>query len=233
MLDRQVEEPFRQALGMSTSFRNEDAAKVLMGELDPVVQKALGELNQLIEIQKKASAAAIQSARVAGERLAYTIYGAAGVGAAARHPPRLGDHAQHHAARSANRSRWRGAWPRATSPRRSTRRGTTRPPSCCAALRDMNDGLGVHGERSIRTGAETIAVGAGQVAAGNQQLSSRTEEHASSLEETASTLEEFTTTVRQNAEHARQASALAGERLADRRARRRGGRQGGAAPCRR
>src|SRR5689334_4457268 len=45
-LDKQVEAPFRQALGMSTSFRNEDAARVLMTELDPVIQKALANLNQ-------------------------------------------------------------------------------------------------------------------------------------------------------------------------------------------
>jgi methyl-accepting chemotaxis protein len=81
------------------------------------------------------------------------------------------------------------------------------------ALRDMNQGLGTIVQQ-IRGGAESIAVGAGEVAAGNQQLSSRTEEHASSLEETASTLEEFTTTVRQNAEHAREASTLAGSAAA-------------------
>ena len=42
----QLDAPFRQALGLSTSFRNEDAAKVLMTEVDPIVQKTLGELNR-------------------------------------------------------------------------------------------------------------------------------------------------------------------------------------------
>ena len=47
-LDKQVDGPFRQAIGMSTMFRNEDAAKVLMTELDPVVQQSLAQLSQLI-----------------------------------------------------------------------------------------------------------------------------------------------------------------------------------------
>ena len=48
VLDKQVDAPFKQALGMSTSFRNEDAAKVLMTELDPIIQKSLDNLNQLL-----------------------------------------------------------------------------------------------------------------------------------------------------------------------------------------
>jgi methyl-accepting chemotaxis protein len=88
-------------------------------------------------------------------------------------------------------------------------RGRDEAADLLRALREMNNGLSGMVSQ-IRTGAESIAVGANQVAAGNQQLSSRTEQHASSLEETASTLEEFTTTVRQNAEHARNASQLAG-----------------------
>ncbi|MCK7492574.1 MAG: hypothetical protein MZW92_14090 [Comamonadaceae bacterium] len=47
-----IEGPFMQALGMSTSFRSEDAAKVLMQELDPIVQKSLADLDKLIEIQR-------------------------------------------------------------------------------------------------------------------------------------------------------------------------------------
>ncbi|MEO5677479.1 MAG: methyl-accepting chemotaxis protein [Usitatibacter sp.] len=209
VLDRQVDEPFKQALGMSTSFRSEDAAKVLMNELDPVVQKALGELNQLIEIQKKASAAAIETARVAGERLAYTIYGAQALvlllaillaWATTRSITQpLGKSVQ--VAR-------RVAAGDLTS--EVDVDGDDEAAELLKALRDMNSGLSVL-VNQIRSGAETIAVGAGQVAAGNQQLSSRTEEHASSLEETASTLEEFTATVRRNAEHARQASTLATE----------------------
>ncbi|MEO5695234.1 MAG: methyl-accepting chemotaxis protein [Usitatibacter sp.] len=208
-LDREVEAPLRQALGMSTMFRSEDAAKVLMNELDPVIQKALAQLNQLIELQQKAGTAAIAEAHLSSERLAYTVYGAQALvvvlavllaWATTRSiTVPLGQ--------SVDVAR-RVASGDLTS--RLHVEGRDEAAELLRALQEMNRGLGsiVSG---IRSGAQSIAVGAGQVAAGNQQLSSRTEEHASSLEETAATLEEFTTTVRQNAEYARQASALAGD----------------------
>jgi methyl-accepting chemotaxis protein len=64
--------------------------------------------------------------------------------------------------------------------------------------------------RGIQTAGESISVAAGQIAQGNTDLSQRTEEQAASLEETASSMEELTGTVRNNADNARQATALAG-----------------------
>jgi len=207
-LDKQVDGPFRQAIGMSTMFRNEDAAKVLMTELDPVVQQSLAQLSQLIVIQQRAGADAVTAARVAGDQLALTVYGAQGLvmvlavllaWATTRSITIPIGQAVEVAKRVASGDLTLQVRPE----------GRDEAAELLRALHDMNRGLRGIVTR-IRTGAESIAVGASQVAAGNQQLSSRTEEHASSLEETASTLEEFTTTVRQNADHARQASALAG-----------------------
>jgi methyl-accepting chemotaxis protein len=62
----------------------------------------------------------------------------------------------------------------------------------------------------IQESTEAINTAAQEIAAGNTDLSSRTEEQASSLEETASSMEELTGTVKQNADHAREASELAG-----------------------
>jgi len=207
-LDKQIDGPFRQALGMSTSFRNEDAAKVLMTELDPIIQKALANLNQLIEIQSKASADAVEVSRVTGERLSATVYlvQAAVV--------LFGIFLAWTTTRSITGPLRQSVdvAKRVASGDLTSRvdvDGSDEAAELLRALREMNTNLGGI-VTQIRSGAESIAVGAGQVAAGNQQLSSRTEEHASSLEETASTLEEFTTTVRQNAEHAKQASTLAG-----------------------
>jgi methyl-accepting chemotaxis protein len=206
-LDKQVDAPFKQALGMSTSFRNEDAAKVLMTELDPVIQKALDNLNQLLEIQDKADAEAVAASQAAGARLAGTVYVVQAVVVlfaiflawtttrSITGPLRQSVDVAKRVAAGDLTSRVEVD-------------GRDEAAELLRALRDMNEGLGTI-VTQIRQGAESIAVGAGQVAAGNQQLSSRTEEHASSLEETASTLEEFTTTVRQNADHAKQASALA------------------------
>jgi len=207
-LDKQLDDPFKQALGLATSFRNEEAAKVLLNEVDPIVQKTLDQLNRLIDLQKKASAEAARNAIVMGDRLTMTTYG---ILAAVLVLAVL-------IAWTTTRSITGPITEAVLVARRVAAgdltsvvkpQGNDEAAELLSALREMNDGLG-RMVTQIRSGAESIAVGAGQVAAGNQSLSSRTEEHASSLEETASTLEEFTTTVRQNAEHARQASTLAG-----------------------
>jgi len=63
--------------------------------------------------------------------------------------------------------------------------------------------------QSVRESADSIHIGADEIATGNADLSARTENQAASLEETASSMEELTATVRQNADHAREANALA------------------------
>jgi methyl-accepting chemotaxis protein-2 (aspartate sensor receptor) len=63
--------------------------------------------------------------------------------------------------------------------------------------------------KTVRESADSIHLGADEIATGNADLSARTENQAASLEETASSMEELTATVRQNADHAREANALA------------------------
>ena len=206
-IDKDVELPFKQAMAMSTSFRNEDAAQIIMNELDPTIQKSLFELNRLIDIQKKANQEAVAAATLMGDRLSITVYIVnalvlllAALVAWATTRSIAGP------LRDSVAVAKRVASGDLTS--RIESEGRDEAAELLTALREMNEGLG-RMVMQIRSGAESIAVGAGQVAAGNQSLSSRTEEHASSLEETASTLEEFTTTVKQNAERAGQASQLA------------------------
>ncbi len=80
--------------------------------------------------------------------------------------------------------------------------------SMLCAMKTMRDSLAKI-VAEVRHGTETIATASAQVAAGSQDLSARTEEQASSLEETASSMEELTSTVKANADHARQANAMA------------------------
>ena len=206
-LDKDIEAPVKQALGLSTSFRNEEAAKVLMNDMDPIIQKAFAEINRLIEFQKVANEAAVAAALVNGDRIAYVTYAVEFVvlvlaGLLAWVTTRSITVPLEQSVGVAKRV--------AAGDLTSTIdvSGRDEAADLLTALKDMNAGLGRMVE-SIRGGADAIAVGAAEVSAGNQQLSHRTEEHASSIEETASTLEEFTTTVRQNANHAKQASALA------------------------
>ncbi|PHM37501.1 methyl-accepting chemotaxis protein [Xenorhabdus innexi] len=75
-------------------------------------------------------------------------------------------------------------------------------------LRDMQRSL-IKSISSVRDNTNQMYVGIQEITQGNTDLSSRTEEQAASLEETAASMEQLTVTVKQNAEHARQASALA------------------------
>ena len=206
-LDKDIEAPVKQALGLSTSFRNEEAAKVLMNEMDPIIQKAFAEINRLIEIQKTGNEAAIATAVASGDRVAYITYAVEFLvlilaGLLAWLTTRSITAPLEQSVDVAKRV----AAGDLTS--KIVVSGRDEATDLLGALRDMNAGLGRMVE-TIRSGADAIAVGASQMSTGNQQLSRRTEEHASSIEETVSTLEEFTTTVRQNAHHAKQASALA------------------------
>ncbi len=206
-VDGALNAPFRQAIGLSTSFRNEEAAQVLMGEVDPLIRTFLGELNNLIEIQKKANRAAVEEAIASGERRAAVAYAIVAVVLvlAALIAWAITRSITVPMGESVGVARRVAAGDLSGRVKAS---GRDEAGELLRALAEMNDGLS-RMVLQIRSGAESIAVGAQQVAAGNQSLSSRTEEHASSLEETASTLEEFTTTVKQNAEHAKQASELA------------------------
>jgi methyl-accepting chemotaxis protein len=76
------------------------------------------------------------------------------------------------------------------------------------AIRSMRDQLArIVGE--VRAGADTIATASDQIVAANRDMSARTEQQAGSLEETVSSMKELTGTVKQNADNARQANTLA------------------------
>jgi methyl-accepting chemotaxis protein len=207
-VDRQLDVPLKEALALATTFRPEEAAKVLMTSIDPLVQRTQEALERLIKLQDAANKASVEMANAEARSMRAGIYTlAATLSIAAALVAWLTTRSitgplneSVDIARRVSSGDLTG---------RIVASGRDEPGQLQAALRDMNAGLGDI-VRGIRVGSEAIAVGAGQVAAGNQQLASRTEEHASSLEETASTLEEFTSNVRQNAERAERASALAG-----------------------
>src|SRR6185369_7753071 len=73
-IDKTLDAPFMQAIGQATQFRSEEAAQVLTNEIDPQVQRALAELNRLIEMQNKANQEAIAASRATGDRIAMSVY---------------------------------------------------------------------------------------------------------------------------------------------------------------
>ncbi len=206
-LDKDVEGPVRQAIGLSTSFRNDEAAKILIGEMDPIVQKMLMVLGRLVELQKSANKVEVAQAIQSGDQQALVIYVVEGVVLliAAALAVWMTRSITTPIGESVEITR-RVASGDLTS--RNLISGRDETAELLIALKDMNESLGTM-VSAIRNGASAIAISAGEVATGNQQLQARTEDQATSLEETASTLEQFTATVRQNADNARQASGLA------------------------
>ena len=84
-----------------------------------------------------------------------------------------------------------------------------RPSSLLYAMSAMRDGLsGIVSK--VRGGTDAIASASSQIASGNLDLSSRTESQAAALAQVASSMKQLIESVRQNADHAAQASALAG-----------------------
>ena len=78
--------------------------------------------------------------------------------------------------------------------------------------RALQDVVGLLGRAltSVQHSVHTTSAASHQIAQGNAALSQRTERQAESIRATVASMSELTNTVRQNAEHARQADALAG-----------------------
>ncbi|NBW51352.1 MAG: methyl-accepting chemotaxis protein, partial [Betaproteobacteria bacterium] len=82
--------------------------------------------------------------------------------------------------------------------------------SVVAAMLRMKYSL-THMAGLVHECSEQVASASEQIASGTADLSARTEEQASNLEETAASTEEIASAVKLNAEHTREASAMANE----------------------
>ncbi len=80
--------------------------------------------------------------------------------------------------------------------------------SLMASLQAMQQGLR-DAVAQVRSGSQGVAEASVVISDGNQDLSGRTEQQATALQQTAATMEQLGTTVHNNADHARQANALA------------------------
>ena len=96
-LDKALDEPFRQALGLSTSFRNEEAAQVLMADVDPVIEKETAELTKLIDIQKWATLMRCPRGRRGGRAVRAADLRHRRHRTGPRRPGRMDHHAKHDA----------------------------------------------------------------------------------------------------------------------------------------
>ncbi len=200
----------RQASELGLSNRNEEAQKLILGELRPLQARYFEAIESLVGYQREqteaTAAASISQVTDAGATMMLLTTLAALVGGAVAWcitravKGQLGGEPSY--AAQVAQAIAQGDLAVAVQ----TRPGDTT--SLLFAMDRMRASLaGVVAD--VRQGSESIATGASQIATGNADLSQRTEEQASNLEETAASMEQMNATVRQNADTVRAATQLA------------------------
>jgi methyl-accepting chemotaxis protein len=208
--DGELDRPLNSAVAMAAQMRAEEAAHVILREIDPLVQRTTADLRALADIERRSSGAAVAAARSHGDRVVTTIdaIALAALVAAALLAFVL----------TRGILRQLGGEPAYAKEVVSRIAAGHLDVQVQLAPGDRDSMLFAMDRmaRELRTlvaevaqGAHAVAESSAQIAQGNVDLSQRTEEQASTLEETASSMEELTATVNQNAENARQAKELA------------------------
>ncbi len=199
-----------KALQLALALKTDEAARVLMLDLDPVQvtwREALVELLVLVEQRNQALAdqAALEYRRNRGLLLALGAVALAACIAAAL-------------VISRGLLRQLGGEPAyAAEVARSIAAGDLSVEVAIAdedqasllfTMKSMRDSLAAIVVQ-VRGGTDAIAAASGQIASGNKDLSGRTEEQAASLDETVTLMERITATVQRNADSASRGNDLA------------------------
>src|SRR5450830_674313 len=204
--DQQVDTPTKEAIKLLLAFNGEEAVKLIATQIDPLQQKALLEINKLVDLQDTASMDLRSNAESSANKLigALTAIGVivllAGVGFSiilTRSITKPLDDAVQIAKRVAA----------GELSQRDAADGNDEISELLNALKEMSDNL-FNIVSEVRQGTDAIAIASSEISTGNADLSSRTETQAGALEEMASSMEQITATVRHNADNARQANDL-------------------------
>ena len=207
-LDKEINVHFKEAIGFAFGFNVEGAAKAIMGGIDPLSQKALIDINKLIELQELAARQTVDAALVDGKNLRnmLSLIGAAALA--------IGIVCAWLLTRSITRPLHQML--RATEDLRAGAGDLSyRLPVLGAEFGQLAESLNGFLAKlhdiivNLKASSESIATASSQIAAGSLDLSSRTEQQAGALQETASSMEQLTSTVKQNSDNARQANQLA------------------------
>ncbi len=205
-IDKEIDKPFKDAVGQALAFNAEGAVKIISTVIDPLSTKSILEMNKLVELQESTSKQIFETATETGSRLsswlALILTIAAAIGVFLAWTITKSITLPLHAALEVAETVASG-----DLSSQVTVTGEDEISLLLNALKEMNENLGKT-VGQVRIGTETITVASKEIASGNADLSSRTESQASSLEETASSMEELTSTVKQNADNAKQANQL-------------------------
>jgi methyl-accepting chemotaxis protein len=205
-LNAQTDAPLKEAMELVKSYSNEAAGKLISSQIDPLNQKAIAEIDKLVNLQQAAIDGLLESAEAAGRRLTMILIGMGVLTVL------MGGMFSWMTTRSITRPlddavgvAKRVAGGKLGAPIEVT--GKDETSELLRALKEMDDGLS-RIVSQVRSGTDEIGAASDEIATGNADLSGRTEAQASALEETASSMEQLTLTVKQNAENARQANQL-------------------------
>ena len=88
-LDKESEQPFKNAVGQALAFNGEGAVKIITSVLEPLSTKSIAAINKLVELQDAKSKSVFESSAQTSAKLTYSLYFillcALGVGARALH----------------------------------------------------------------------------------------------------------------------------------------------------
>ncbi len=205
-LDKEIDKPFKDAVGQTLAFNAEGAVTIISTVIDPLSAKSIQEMNKLVDFQEAMSKKIFETSSATNSKMNFWlfvilasasiigIYFAWTITKSITQPLNAALEVAEVVASGDLSSQ-------------VIVTGKDEISLLLNALKEMNDSLS-NTVGQVRAGTETITVASKEIASGNADLSSRTESQASSLEETASSMEELTSTVKQNADNARQANQL-------------------------
>ncbi len=73
-LEKEMEQPFMEAVGQSLNFNSEAAAKAITGRIDPLTRRSIAEINKLVELEQQAGRALLQETAVAEQQRHLVFY---------------------------------------------------------------------------------------------------------------------------------------------------------------
>ncbi|MCW2476397.1 methyl-accepting chemotaxis protein [Candidatus Symbiopectobacterium sp. NZEC151] len=200
----------REAVGMTLTDRQAEAAILVKGQLEPVQTAMFGNLNTMIQLQKDLTAQIATNAVAEAEEDGNSLLILAALSALlaaviawfiTRHIKKLLGGEPIYAMQVVQEiAQGNLAVPVTLADADNS--------SLLAAMNHMRDSLSKL-VIQVRESSESISTGASEIAAGSTDLSQRTEEQAASLQQTAASMEQINQTLRQNTDTVRSATELA------------------------
>ncbi|MGE0313150.1 MAG: methyl-accepting chemotaxis protein [Lautropia sp.] len=208
-IDRRIEASFTEAVGLSSIFATEEAAKLITTQIDPASNEAMAVLASFIDLQHANAAAVAQQGVSARASVARWLMAGGVVGLAFA---ALVGWLLTRSIVAPIRQAVEVADQVATGDLRvgGVAHGSDETGRLLGSLHAMSAQLqGIVAQ--VRTSTDSIAIASAEIAGGSQDLASRTEQTASSLQHSSSALKALTDVVTQSSSSARQATQLASE----------------------